>query len=76
MQKAVTYLEFKTWGPEVAPVEREVALQRWLDLERATALQSLAQNRSANRLAVAQEMFVNFLVQASAVSLAQAAKLV
>jgi len=72
----VTYLEFKTWGPEVAPFEREVALQRWLDLERATALQSIAQNRSANRLAIAQEMFVNFLVQASAISLAQASKLV
>ncbi|XP_059472558.1 titin [Neocloeon triangulifer] len=73
--RAVTYLELKTWGPEVSPVEREVGLQRWLDLERATTLQSLAQNRSANRLPVAQEMFASFLVEASAVSLAQAAKL-
>ncbi|XP_065338990.1 proteoglycan 4-like [Cloeon dipterum] len=73
--RSLNYLELKAWGPELAPVDREVSLQRWLDLERATALQSLAQNRGAGRMPIAQEMFISFLVEASAVGLALAAKL-
>ncbi|KAF4524509.1 hypothetical protein B566_EDAN011520 [Ephemera danica] len=73
LAKAVAYLEFKTWGPELDQSDKEVGLQRWLDLERATALQNLAQAR--DRLPVSQEMYVNFLVQASAIGLSQASLL-
>ena len=77
LRRAIALLEWRAWGPEVGDSggEREVSMQRWLDLERATALQTLARHKRSERLALTQEMFVRFLVDASAVALAQASKL-
>ncbi|XP_078032635.1 uncharacterized protein LOC144467619 isoform X2 [Augochlora pura] len=73
-EKAVTLsqvksvLEFSLWGPADVtlggPREREVTLQRWLDLERANVLHALVRTRSS--LTVTDEYQLLFLVRTSA----------
>ncbi|KAK2579901.1 hypothetical protein KPH14_007581 [Odynerus spinipes] len=73
-EKAVTLsqvkslLEFSLWGPADVtlggPREREVALQRWLDLERATILHALVRTRAP--LMITDEYQLLFLVRTSA----------
>ncbi|XP_011500954.1 PREDICTED: serine/arginine repetitive matrix protein 2-like [Ceratosolen solmsi marchali] len=73
-EKAITLsqvksiLEFSLWGPADVtlggPRERETALQRWLDLERATVLHALVRARA--QLTVTDEYQLLFLVRTSA----------
>lgn len=79
-EKAVTLsqvksvLEFSLWGPADATLgglrEREVILQRWLDLERATVLHALVRARAP--LTVTDEYHLLFLVRTSAKILCEA----
>lgn len=61
-------LEFSLWGPSDASLgvvrEREVVLQRWLDLERANVLHALVRTRAP--LTVTDEYQLMFLVRTSA----------
>ncbi|XP_031787298.1 inner centromere protein A isoform X2 [Nasonia vitripennis] len=82
-EKAVTLsqvksvLEFSLWGPSDAtlggPREREQALQRWLDLERATVLHALVRARA--QLTVTDEYQLLFLVRTSAKIMCEASLL-
>ncbi|XP_058800175.1 uncharacterized protein LOC131669361 isoform X2 [Phymastichus coffea] len=82
-EKAVTLsqvksvLEFSLWGPSDAtlggPRERETALQRWLDLERATVLHALVRARA--QLSVTDEYQLLFLVRTSAKIMCEASLL-
>ncbi|XP_047370569.1 uncharacterized protein LOC124957596 isoform X4 [Vespa velutina] len=79
-EKAVTLsqikslLEFTLWGPADVtlggPREREVALQRWLDLERATILHALVRTRAP--LTITDEYQLLFLVRTSAKMMCEA----
>nr|XP_050844585.1 uncharacterized protein LOC127061574 isoform X2 [Vespula vulgaris] len=79
-EKAVTLsqvkslLEFTLWGPADVtlggPREREVALQRWLDLERATILHALVRTRAP--LTITDEYQLLFLVRTSAKTMCEA----
>ncbi|XP_015598904.1 PHD finger protein rhinoceros isoform X2 [Cephus cinctus] len=79
-EKAVTLsqvksvLEFSLWGPADTtlggPREREVVLQRWLDLERATVLHALVRARAP--LTVTDEYHLLFLVRTSAKMMCEA----
>lgn len=61
-------LEFSLWGPVDLTFngarEREIILQRWLDLERANVLHALVRTRSP--LTVTDEYQLLFLVRTSA----------
>ncbi|KAG7190663.1 hypothetical protein KM043_006741 [Ampulex compressa] len=82
-EKAVTLsqvkslLEFSLWGPADVtlggPREREVTLQRWLDLERATVLHALVRTRAS--LTVTDEYQLLFLVRTSAKIMGEASLL-
>ncbi|XP_012281505.1 uncharacterized protein LOC105700329 isoform X2 [Orussus abietinus] len=82
-EKAVTLslvksvLEFSLWGPADAtfggPREREIMLQRWLDLERATVLHALVRTRAP--LTVTDEYHLLFLVRTSAKIMCEASLL-
>ncbi|XP_018392509.1 PREDICTED: uncharacterized protein LOC108771665 isoform X2 [Cyphomyrmex costatus] len=82
-EKAVTLsqvksvLEFSLWGPADVPLggprEREVALQRWLDLERANVLHALIKTKAA--LTVIDEYQLLFLVRTSAKIMSEASML-
>ncbi|KAI4493978.1 hypothetical protein M0802_009354 [Mischocyttarus mexicanus] len=79
-EKAVTLsqvkslLEFSLWGPNDVTFglakEREVTLQRWLDLERATILHALVRTRAP--LAITDEYQLLFLVRTSAKMMCEA----
>nr|XP_012227949.1 PREDICTED: uncharacterized protein LOC105675400 isoform X1 [Linepithema humile]XP_012227950.1 PREDICTED: uncharacterized protein LOC105675400 isoform X1 [Linepithema humile] len=79
-EKAVTLsqvksvLEFSLWGPADVPLggprEREVALQRWLDLERANVLHALVKTKTA--LTVIDEYQLLFLVRTTAKIISEA----
>ncbi|XP_033209949.1 uncharacterized protein LOC117168421 isoform X2 [Belonocnema kinseyi] len=64
LSQVKSVLEYSLWGPADVtlggPRERETALQRWLDLERATVLHALVRARSP--LAVTDEYHLLFLV--------------
>ncbi|XP_018344858.1 PREDICTED: uncharacterized protein LOC108750081 [Trachymyrmex septentrionalis] len=82
-EKAVTLsqvksvLEFSLWGPADVPLggprEREVALQRWLDLERANVLHALIKTKAA--LTVIDEYQLLFLVRTTAKIMSEASML-
>ncbi|XP_011865680.1 PREDICTED: uncharacterized protein LOC105560837 [Vollenhovia emeryi] len=82
-EKAVTLsqvksvLEFSLWGPADVPLggprEREVALQRWLDLERANVLHALIKTKTA--LTVIDEYQLLFLVRTTAKIMSEASVL-
>lgn len=61
-------LEYSLWGPSDATLgnlqDRELVLQRWLDLERATVLHALV--RAKAPLTVTDEYQLLFLVRTSA----------
>ncbi|GAB0099695.1 uncharacterized protein DMENIID0001_155820 [Sergentomyia squamirostris] len=76
LSKAKSVLEFALWGPSdvaLASVsrERELALQRWLDLERATVLHGLVRTRV--ELTVYDECHLMFLVRSTAKIMSEAA---
>ncbi|XP_018308135.1 uncharacterized protein [Mycetomoellerius zeteki] len=82
-EKAVTLsqvksvLEFSLWGPADVPLggprEREVALQRWLDLERANVLHALIKTKAA--LTVIDEYQLLFLIRTTAKIMSEASVL-
>lgn len=78
LSQAKAILEFTLWGPaDIAfgnsTRERESALQRWLDLERATVLQGLVRTRA--ELTVFEEWHLLFLVRTNAKMMAEASLL-
>ncbi|XP_059053002.1 uncharacterized protein LOC131847434 isoform X2 [Achroia grisella] len=69
LNQAKSVLEFMLWGPldvvQGVPVdERELSLQRWLDLERATVLHGLVRTRV--HLNVFEQLHLMFLVRSTA----------
>ncbi|XP_023170990.2 uncharacterized protein LOC111599555 [Drosophila hydei] len=79
LSKAKSVLEFVLWGPSDVALsgttkERELALQRWLDLERATVLHGLVRTRV--ELTVYDECHLMFLVRSTAKMMNDAAKIV
>lgn len=76
LAKAV--LEYWLWGPAEA-VSSLPALQRWLDLERATVLHRLVCARAAagphHRLAIPQQSHLLFLVHTTAPTMSRASRL-
>ncbi|XP_037728879.1 serine-rich adhesin for platelets [Drosophila subpulchrella] len=79
LSKAKAVLEFVLWGPSDVALtgsvkERELALQRWLDLERATVLHGLVRTRV--ELTVYDECHLMFLVRSTAKMMNDAAKIV
>ncbi|KAK9298836.1 hypothetical protein QLX08_007980 [Tetragonisca angustula] len=82
-EKAVTLsqvksiLEFSLWGPADVTFggarEREITLQRWLDLERANVLHALVRTRAP--LTVTDEYQLLFLVRTSAKIMSEASLL-
>lgn len=77
LSKTKAVLEFALWGPVDVDLssagglrERELALQRWLDLERATVLHGLI--RSRVELSVYDECHLMFLVRSSAKTMYEA----
>lgn len=75
LSKIKSVLEFALWGPSDVTLngtqkEREMSLQRWLDLERATVLHGLV--RSRVELTVYDECHLMFLVRSSSKVLAEA----
>lgn len=78
LSQVKSILEFSLWGPsDVAqgvPIkDRELALQRWLDLERATVLHGLVGTRV--QLSVLEECHLLFLVRSSAKTMCDASLL-
>ncbi|CAG9132648.1 unnamed protein product [Plutella xylostella] len=78
LNQAKSVLEFTLWGPldvvQGVPVEdRELSLQRWLDLERATVLHGLV--RSRVQLNVFEQLHLMFLVRSSAKAMCDASVL-
>lgn len=79
LSKSKSVLEFILWGPSDVALtgsikERETALQRWLDLERATVLHGLV--RSRVELTVYDECHLMFLVRSTAKIMNDAAKII
>lgn len=71
-------LEFSLWGPSdialgVTIKERELTLQRWLDLQRATVLHGLVCTKV--QLTVYEECHLLFLVRSSAKMMSEASLL-
>ncbi|XP_041980190.1 uncharacterized protein LOC121733867 isoform X2 [Aricia agestis] len=73
LNRAKSALEFMLWGPldAVGDSERELSLQRWLDLERATVLHGLVRTRV--QLSTFELLHLTFLVRSSAKIMADAA---
>lgn len=67
-------LEYSLWGPSNVTMsiwkEREIVLQRWLDLERATILHALVRTRP--QLTVTDEYQLIFLVNTTAKTMCEA----
>uniref|UniRef100_A0A1I8QAH5 Serine-rich adhesin for platelets n=1 Tax=Stomoxys calcitrans TaxID=35570 RepID=A0A1I8QAH5_STOCA len=79
LSKSKSVLEFILWGPSDVQLtgstkERETALQRWLDLERATVLHGLVRTRV--ELTVYDECHLMFLVRSTAKIMNDAAKII
>lgn len=79
LSKSKSVLEFFLWGPSDVVLsgstkERELALQRWLDLERATVLHGLVRTRV--ELTVYDECHLMFLVRSNAKMMNDAAKII
>lgn len=79
LSKAKSILEFAIWGPSDVTLtgsvkERELALQRWLDLERATVLHGLVRTRV--ELTVYDECHLMFLVRSNAKILSEASSII
>lgn len=79
LSKSKSVLEFILWGPSDVVLtgstkERETALQRWLDLERATVLHGLVRTRV--ELTVYDECHLMFLVRSTAKIMNDAAKII
>ena len=75
LSKTKSVLEFALWGPSDVVLmgtikERELALQRWLDLERATILHGLV--RARVELSAYDECHLMFLVRSSAKTMCEA----
>lgn len=78
LNQAKSVLEFMLWGPldvvQGVPVEeRELSLQRWLDLERATVLHGLV--RSRVQLNIFEQLHLMFLVRSNGKSMCDASVL-
>ncbi|XP_032516362.2 uncharacterized protein LOC116769400 isoform X1 [Danaus plexippus] len=78
LNQAKSVLEFMLWGPldvvQGVPVdERELSLQRWLDLERATVLHGLVRTRV--QLNVFEQLHLTFLVRSTAKAMCDASVL-
>ncbi|XP_046487943.1 uncharacterized protein [Neodiprion pinetum] len=77
LSQVKSVLEFSLWGPADVtlggPRDREMTLQRWLDLERATVLHALVKARA--QLAVTDEYHLLFLVRTSAKIMCEASML-
>ncbi|XP_014486857.1 PREDICTED: serine/arginine repetitive matrix protein 2 isoform X2 [Dinoponera quadriceps] len=77
LSQVKSVLEFSLWGPADVPLggprEREVALQRWLDLERANVLHALVKTKAA--LTVTDEYQLLFLVRTTAKIMSEASVL-
>ncbi|XP_050678775.1 uncharacterized protein LOC126975037 isoform X2 [Leptidea sinapis] len=78
LNQAKSVLEFMLWGPldvvQGVPVgERELSLQRWLDLERATVLHGLVRTRI--QLNVFEQLHLMFLVRSNAKAMCDASVL-
>ncbi|XP_026318738.1 uncharacterized protein LOC113229384 isoform X2 [Hyposmocoma kahamanoa] len=78
LNQAKSVLEFMLWGPldivQGVPVqERELSLQRWLDLERATVLHGLVRTRV--QLNVFEQLHLMFLVRSTAKAMCDASVL-
>lgn len=78
LSKVKAVLEYALWGPSDVPLgnssrEREQALQRWLDLERATILHGLV--RSRVQLSVYDECHLIFLIRTSSKIMSEAASM-
>ncbi|KAJ8898257.1 hypothetical protein PR048_003617 [Dryococelus australis] len=75
LSQVKSVLEFSLWGPAdiVLDAERELALQRWLDLERATVLHGLVRTRVD--LTPFEECHLLFLVRTSAKMMGEASVL-
>lgn len=78
LSQVKSVLEFNLWGPTDVTLgmplkDRELALQRWLDLERATVLHGLVGTRV--QLSVLEECHLLFLVRSSAKMMSEAALL-
>lgn len=78
LNQAKSALEFMLWGPldvvQGVPVaERELSLQRWLDLERATVLHGLVRTRV--QLNVFEQLHLMFLVRSTAKAMCDASVL-
>ncbi|CAG4974812.1 unnamed protein product [Parnassius apollo] len=78
LNQAKSVLEFMLWGPldvvQGVPVEeRELSLQRWLDLERATVLHGLVRTRV--QLNVFEQLHLMFLVRSTAKTMCDASVL-
>jgi hypothetical protein len=72
LSQVKSVLEFSLWGPADVTLgsDREMVLQRWLDLERATILQGLV--RSRVELTALEECHLLFLVRTSAKTMCEA----
>ena len=75
LSKIKSLLEYALWGPSDITLsgthrEREMSLQRWLDLERATVLHGLVRTRV--ELTVYDECHLMFLVRSTAKAMAEA----
>ncbi|CAH2982415.1 unnamed protein product [Chilo suppressalis] len=78
LNHAKSVLEFMLWGPldvvQGVPVDdRELSLQRWLDLERATVLHGLVRTRV--QLNVFEQLHLMFLVRSTAKAMCDASVL-
>ncbi|KAF0309716.1 hypothetical protein FJT64_019178 [Amphibalanus amphitrite] len=76
--RARAVLEFLLWGPaDLELTEGEDALQRWLDLERATVLNNLIRTQKlwSVELSVLEEFRLMFLVNTDAATLRDASEL-
>uniref|UniRef100_A0A8D8UVT9 Uncharacterized protein n=1 Tax=Cacopsylla melanoneura TaxID=428564 RepID=A0A8D8UVT9_9HEMI len=75
LSQAKSVLELWVWGPEDLRLneDKQVALQRWLDLDRATCLHSLVCSRPP-RLSSQDYAHLLFLVRTNAKCLADAAR--
>lgn len=72
-------LEYVLWGPADVSIngplrEREVTLQRWLDLSRATALRSLAGNKID--LTIYDECHLIFLIRSNSKTMLDASQII
>nr|CAD7455924.1 unnamed protein product [Timema tahoe] len=75
LSQVKSVLEFSLWGPAdvTLALDRDLALQRWLDLERATVLHGLVRTRV--ELTSFEECHLLFLVRTSAKMMCEASML-